>query len=110
MSPIIVSPWAGAVGPAAALSVAAIMSFIASAGISLPPIFTSVPAIMRTILYKKPFPVTRIVMMSPAFDTVQSYIVRTVVCACEFAEQKLAKECSPMSYFAASLIFSVASG
>lgn len=68
--PIIVSPCAGAVGPAAVRSFFPRICGISSGASSPPPTRISVPAIIRTILYKNPFPVTRMVIMSfPSFST-----------------------------------------
>lgn len=71
-SPIIVSPCAGAAHPATLRSQASKIVCISCGANSPAPTFISVPAMIRTILYKNPFPVTRIVIISASFVTVHA--------------------------------------
>ena len=101
---IMVSPCAGAVGPAAFLSQASNILLILSTEIVPSPTFINVPAIILTILYKKPLPFIRIVITSSFLFTSHEYIVRTVVFTWLPALQKLLKSCSPTSMSAALCI------
>ena len=73
------------------------------------PALISIPVRMRTMLYRKPFPRTRIVMKSPSGRTLHSYMVRTVVLTFRRWELKSVKSCSPTKSAAASLILSASS-
>lgn len=104
-------PFAGAVGPALLLSAEDIISDISSAFFIPRPTSISVPAMIRTILYRKPLPCTIIRTSLPerSFSsvTVRLYIVLTVVLTCAPAEQKAAKSCSPIKALHASFIASI---
>ena len=82
-------------GPAFVLSFAASIDSIQSSGQIPRPIFIKVPTMIRTILYRKPFPLILICIISPTLSMVISVIVRTVFSTCDLVEQKLLKSCSP---------------
>ena len=90
-----ISPFGGAVGPAAQRSFFSKIRSSICGGYFPLPTSISVPAIMRTILYRKPFPVIRIIISTPSLITCISKIVRTVVVAVVFMLQKLLKSCVP---------------
>ena len=72
-------PCGGAVAPALPLSFCSSISFTSEGANAPRPTSTSVPAMIRTILYKNPFPLMRIFIRSPFFSTSRLSILRTVV-------------------------------
>lgn len=120
-----ISPSGGAVGPAARRSQASRIEGMLPSSLASLPISINVPAMIRTILYRKPCPEMRM-MISRAFAASPSFpgapsptvlsitsapvMVRTVVAAWEYMLQKLLKSWVPIRLFAALSIFPTSKG
>src|SRR5699024_3904297 len=99
------NPFGGKVFPAFSLFFSFIIFSICCGSIFPSPTSTRVPAIILTILYKNPFPVSSIIILSSFIYICVLYIVLTLLLLLVPLALNALKSCSRSKYFNACSIF-----